>query len=103
MMVFSLSMYINVFCVLLLARAKFWILRIGAEAYELAQLKKIKPSNTYMGLYFLICQTRALEVLFYKSFSGLELLTKKKMLVLFLLVVAITQFGINDHILNFDH
>lgn len=55
---------------LLPALAKYQTLEVGAEAYELAQLKTTNHLM-YLGLYFLICQTRVLEVLFLMSFLGL--------------------------------
>ena len=71
MMVLALSVCKIVFSVLLTTLAKYWILGVDAEAYELAQLKKTNHPM-YKGLYFLIYQTRALEVLFLRSFPGLE-------------------------------
>ena len=84
MMVLALSVCKIVFSVLLTTLTKYWILGVDAEAYELAQLKKTNHPM-YKGLYFLIYQTRALEVLFLRSFPGLEFW--QKIYILFLLVV----------------
>lgn len=53
------------------SRRQILNIRDWIAAHQPVQLKKTNHPM-YIGLYFLICQTRVLEVLLLRSFSGLE-------------------------------